>query len=127
MDLTELEDKCLELTANQTHAHRREILAQTNAAMTNREKLFRLWKSKSELLDSQRELQLFYREVGQLVASVTCQESVLAKAFGESCAQLEQGQLLRVEEVQALLKVKDRSQNKTTSCVVLCCVVFRDR
>lgn len=40
-DFKELEDKCLALTSNQTHVNRREIVAQTNAAMTNREKLFR--------------------------------------------------------------------------------------
>lgn len=40
-DFKELEDKCLALTSSQTHVNRREIVAQTNAAMASREKLFR--------------------------------------------------------------------------------------
>lgn len=107
-----LDEMCIRLTAKQMHPKKFEILNQTNKVMTDRENLFRLWKIKSELLDSQYELQGFYKEVGQLVSLLSSQENLLSKAFGDSAAQLDQGVFLRVEDIEAMVKKQENLEKK---------------
>jgi spectrin beta len=89
----ELDAMCAEL-ARQKHPHRVEVVAQTNQAMTAREGLFRLWKTKSDLLESQCEVQGFYREVGVLVALLGGLESGMLKAYNEAGTLAEEGVLI---------------------------------
>ena len=108
----DLDEMCIHLTTKQAHPNKREILAQTNIAMSSREDLFRLWKLRSDLLESLHELQLFYRELVQLVASLSSQESILAKACNESAQQLSQGGSWRVEDLEALIKNHENLEKK---------------
>ncbi len=109
----ELDEMCVELTTKQRHhVNKYEIVNQTNKAMTAREGLFRLWKAKSDLLDSQCELQIFYKEVAALVGLLGSQESSVFKAFNEACGVMEEGVLFGVEEIEEKLKTHENVEKR---------------
>lgn len=49
-----LEETCLKLTSgSQQHPNKKDMIMRTNAAMIERESLFRLWDLKNKVLESQ--------------------------------------------------------------------------
>lgn len=108
----ELDDMCILLTNKQNHPQRREILSQTNQAMTCRENLFRLWKLKSELLENYYDCHAFYRECGQLITILNSQELLLNNAINDSTLQLSQQIILNVDVLESQMKTHQNLEKK---------------
>lgn len=102
---------CVELT-KQNHPNKAEIILQTNKAMTDRENLFRLWKLKSELLETQFECHSFYKEVSQLIVLINSQEILLNQAYNDLQQQLEQRIFLNVDDLESQKKIQDNLDKK---------------
>jgi len=102
---------CIELT-KQNHPNKDEIILQTNKAMTDRENLFRLWKLKSELLETQFECHSFYKEVSQLIVLINSQEILLNQAYNDLQQQLDQRIFLNVDDLENLKKTQDNLDKK---------------
>jgi spectrin beta len=107
----ELDDMCIQLT-KQNHPNKRDILSLTNKAMTSRENLFRLWKLKSELLDSQFDCHMFYRECSQLIGQLNSQETLLNNSINESSLQLNQQIILSVDDLEMQMKSHQNLEKK---------------
>ena len=102
---------CVELT-KQNHPNKAEIILQTNKAMTDRENLFRLWKLKSELLETQFECHSFYKEVSQVIVLINSQEILLNQAHNDLQQQLEQRIFLNVDDLESQKKIQDNLDKK---------------
>ena len=110
--LKDLEEMCIELTSKQNHPEKKEIIAHTDQAMTDRENLFRLWKLKCELLDSQLACHSFYKEVSQLIVLISSQEVLLNKSFSDMQLQLEQKIFFNVDDLENSKKAQDNLEKK---------------
>jgi spectrin beta len=108
----DLDIMCVQLVSEQNHPNKKEILSQTNKAMNERELLFRLWKLKCELLETQFECHTFYREAAQLIGAINSQESLLSKAYNELHQQLDQKILIGVEDLESSMKAHENLSKK---------------
>ena len=112
----DLDEMCIQLTSPELdHPQKKEIIIQTNKVMTERENLFRLWKIKSLVLDTQFECHSFYREVSQLLTLLNSQETILTKNLNELQQQLDDSNriiLLNVEDLENSIKTHENLEKK---------------
>jgi spectrin beta len=118
-----VEETCLELATDDNHPSRADIITHTNRIMAERERLFRLWKLKSQLLDAELACHEFYRDVLKTTATVASHETQLTKAFNDFQLQLDSGvtanrahvpftEHFSVEAVESVQKAHDNLTRK---------------
>lgn len=113
-----LEEMCLQLTGQQQqHPNKKDIIMRTNLAMMEREKLFRLWKIKDEVLEAQRECHEFYRDVNQVLGNINSMELMMSKAYAELESTLNHSSTseqarLTVDDLESMAKTNENLKKK---------------
>lgn len=112
-----LEEMCIQLTASTTHQqhpNKKDIILRTNLAMMEREKLFRLWKIKDEVLEALKECHEFYRDANQVLGNIGSMELMMSKAYGELESTLggDQTPRLTVDDLESLTKTNENLKKK---------------
>lgn len=98
----------------QQHANKKDIIVRTNVAMMERERLFRLWKIKDEVLEAQRECHEFYRDANQVLGNIGSMEVMMAKAYAELDAAHNTAEQprLNVDDLESLAKTNENLKKK---------------
>lgn len=124
-----LEEMCLQLTGGSSssspssptstelttqHPNKKDIIMRTNAAMIERENLFRLWDLKNKLLDSQYDCHEFYRDANQVLGTISSMEVMVAKAYHELDANLalDEPRAISVDDLESLAKTNENLKKK---------------
>jgi hypothetical protein len=110
-----LEEMCLQLTGGPKtpHPNKKDIILRTNAAMIERENLFRLWDLKNKVLEAQYDCQEFYRDANQVIGVINSMDVMVSKAYTELEAGLALEQpRITVDDLESLAKTNDNLKKK---------------